>query len=166
MKRLGSSIKLVLLLVLLILGVQLFRKTVESRKHEQRADTLYSQAKTLEEAVMHRRLEIDSLQRRIGALTPEPMSSSDIRELQERGLEDPVPNLIADLQKHLELIPYPGLEGLKMGFYDTDGIRVLNNVWVYAPFEDGHIGGDAILAYNVAPGGKITWRLVTAQMGD
>ena len=53
-----------------------------------------------------------------------------------------------------------------MGFYDTTSIFVLNDRWVYAEFEDGHVGGSGIFEFHVEPGGKIQWKVVKAAMGD
>ena len=50
-----------------------------------------------------------------------------------------------------------------MGFGDKDRIRVLSDAWVYAPFEDGHIAGEAILEYAVTNSGQISWRVVRSR---
>ena len=53
-----------------------------------------------------------------------------------------------------------GVLGGTMGFYDSDGIRVLGRKWVVADFEDGHKMGKALLTYEVEEKGKIRWKLV------
>lgn len=155
-----------LTVLVLVLGVQLFRKTTESRQQTHQAETHYLQAKTWEANAARSRLQVDSLQLRLGSLMRSPIHPVDVEPLRKRGLSDPVANLIADLQKHPELIPFKGWGGLQMGFYDVDRIRVLSNSWVYAPFDDGHIVGEGIFEYDVAPSGSITWRLVTAHMNS
>jgi hypothetical protein len=96
-------------------------------------------------------------------IAPSPIHPFYIERLRKRGLDEPVEDLIADLQRHPELIPYAGVHGSRMVFIDKDRIRVLSGSWVYAPFEDGHISGEGIFEYEVAVGGDITWRVVTSQ---
>lgn len=74
--------------------------------------------------------------------------------------------LIADLQKHNELIPHRGVLGGTMGFYDPQGIRVLGPRWVLADFEDGHIDGRALLVYRIGRDGRIDWRLVDSYLNE
>ena len=95
----------------------------------------------------------------------EAIDSSERDELKQAGLSDPVHDLKADLQLHRELIPYPGVLGGTMGFYSDEDIRILGPRWVFARFEDGHIGGVMLLEYRVS-GGKITWRRLAAAKGD
>jgi hypothetical protein len=86
----------------------------------------------------------------------------EIEVLQGYGLTDPVREIKADLMRHPELIPIPGVLGGRMGFYSEDGIRILDGHWVYAEFDDGHIGGAALLAYRVKDG-HIRWARLAAQ---
>ncbi len=85
-----------------------------------------------------------------------------INEMKEKGLSNPVQDIISDLQKHRELIPYKGILGGEMGFYYKNEIRVLTNKWVLAYFEDGHYGGYLLLEYLVHSNGKITWKRIAA----
>jgi hypothetical protein len=89
------------------------------------------------------------------------IQDDEIEELRHAGLADPVRDLEADLMKHPELIPYPGVEGGHMGFYSADDIRILGGHWVFARFEDGHIGGTILLEYKV-DSGRITWKKLAA----
>jgi len=50
-----------------------------------------------------------------------------------------------------------------MAFYDKDGMVFLPGSYVYAPAEDGHYLMHVLLSYEVAPGGKITWKVVSAK---
>lgn len=68
------------------------------------------------------------------------------------------------LARHPGLIPFGGVLGGRMGFYDTTRIVVLNDEWVFADFEDGHIGGHGIFQFDVRPGGRIVWKRVTAKL--
>lgn len=87
-----------------------------------------------------------------------------IEEMKRKGLTNPVENIISDLQKHPELIPYEGTLGGTMGFYFKKEIWVLNNKWVFAYFEDGHTGGYLLLEYIVSDEGKISWERIASMM--
>jgi hypothetical protein len=65
-----------------------------------------------------------------------------------------------DLKNRQDLIPYEGVLGGTMGFYDDNQIHVLNYRWVYARFEDGHIGGEILLEYNISEDGTIKWKVI------
>jgi hypothetical protein len=82
--------------------------------------------------------------------------------MKEKGLENPVHDIVSDLQKHRELIPYKGVLGGTMGFYSTEDIWILNNKWVFAEFDDGHIGGFLLLEYQVSNTGKISWKKIAS----
>ncbi len=86
----------------------------------------------------------------------------DIKLFKEKGLSDPVKEIIADLTRHNELIPYKGVLGGTMRFYDRE-IYVLNNKWVFAYFEDGHYGGQMLLNYDVSDSAGIKWTKIAAE---
>jgi len=90
----------------------------------------------------------------------------ELAQLRDRGLDDPVAALKADLSRHGDLIKFESGVGGTMSFYDKDGIVFLPGRYVYAPAEDGHILVHALLRYDVAPGGKITWKLIDAHEDD
>ncbi len=71
--------------------------------------------------------------------------------------------IINDLMKHPELIPYDGVLGGTMGFYDTEGIQVLSDRWVFAGFDDGHINGYMLLSYRNNDG-KIYWEVIDSYL--
>jgi len=81
--------------------------------------------------------------------------------LKEKGLSDPVREIIDDLIKHSELIPYKGILGGTMEFYDRE-IWILNNKWVFAYFEDGHVMGYLLLEYSISDDGKIEWKRIAS----
>ena len=90
--------------------------------------------------------------------SPHPIALHEIAELRKLGFRDPVAQIVEDLRKHPEVIPYSGVLGsAKMGFYDPNGIRVLSKRWVYARFEDGHVGGSGVFEFAVQPGGSLSW---------
>jgi hypothetical protein len=90
------------------------------------------------------------------------LDANDVRLLKARGLRDPVADLRADLMRRPDLIPFEGVLGGRMRFVPS-GIAVLSPEWVYARFEDGHIGGSALLAFDILPGGEIVWRRLAAR---
>jgi hypothetical protein len=154
----------VLALLCLILGGMLLRRSAECERESSRYADLHERVDTLEALSDVGMLQADSLRARITTLVDFPIQELDICLLRERGLKDPVQDVIADLLRHPEIIPYPGVLGGRMDFYDRDRIRVLNDSWVYAGFDDGHIVGDAIFGYRVGPGGKISWRVIASRL--
>ena len=90
------------------------------------------------------------------------LGPDEIEDLRGRGLADPVRDIKADLLRHPELIPIPGVLGGRMAFDGEDGIRILDEHWVYAEVSDGHIGGATLLAYEVRDGG-IRWTRLAAR---
>lgn len=89
---------------------------------------------------------------------------NDIENMKKRGLTDPVEDIISDLGKHRDLIPYKGILGGTMDFYGRN-IWILTNKWVLANFEDGHTVGYMLLEYSVTDNGKITWKRISAMKG-
>lgn len=99
-----------------------------------------------------------------GASAAHPaLSSRESARLRTLGLSDPEADLRTDLARHSELIPYAGVLGGKQGFHDPSSIILLPYRWVYAAFDDGHVEGHLVAAWEVAPGGKITWEVVASE---
>jgi hypothetical protein len=86
-----------------------------------------------------------------------------IRNMRQLGFSDPIRDIKRDLMAHPELIPYKGTLGGTMGFYGEDQIRVLNDRWVLAGFEDGHSGGSMLLGWKLE-GKKITWKRIESHI--
>lgn len=86
----------------------------------------------------------------------------ELAQLKKLGLEDPVTAIKADLTTQGKLLPFQGVLGGKMAFYDRGGMVLLPGAYVYAPGDDGHYLVHAILRYGVEPGGKIQWKLLDA----
>ena len=106
--------------------------------------------------------QIASSQTRIQILQQGFLEADDIKAMQRLGLENPKLDLRTNLTQQGKLIPFRGVLGGKMGFYSFDGIKILNRQWVVAPFDDGHVSGQALLNYEVRAGGKISWRIIEA----
>jgi len=87
-----------------------------------------------------------------------------IERLKRKGLQDPIKDIITDLMKYNELIPYEGTLGGTMGFYHEDNIHILSPKWVFASFEDGHTGGHMLLEYQVSNEGTISWKVIDSYL--
>lgn len=112
---------------------------------------------------------VDSLVNQLGHLPPPKsqrllLSAYDIQQMKEKGLTNPVQDLITDLRMHPELIPYESVLGGEMRFF-KDEIYVLTSKWVLAYFEDGHIAGKILLEYSVDENGAISWQVIQAMRG-
>ena len=53
-----------------------------------------------------------------------------------------------------------------MGFYDTTRVVLLNGRWVYAAFDDGHIGGSGLFEFRVLRGGRVAWKRLAARLDE
>ena len=93
------------------------------------------------------------------------LSVKEIEELKKKGLKYPIADIIIDLSNHKELIPYKGVLGGTMGFYDLKNIRILSPDRIKAYFEDGHINGNILLEYQVS-GGKISWKVISSYLSE
>lgn len=51
-----------------------------------------------------------------------------------------------------------------MGFYTEENIQVLNEQWVFARFEDGHVEGSMLLEYALDGDGKLRWSVLAAEL--
>ncbi len=89
------------------------------------------------------------------------LTSWEIEELKRKGLPDPATDIAADLSIRKDLIPFEGVLGGTMEFYD---IHVLTSRWVLAHAEDGHVAGHLLLEYKVSDTGKISWKVLRAYM--
>jgi hypothetical protein len=88
------------------------------------------------------------------------LDENDILVLKHQGLTEPAKQLRESLESHLELIPYEAVLGGTMGFHQ---IVLLPNQFVFAEFDDGHIQGHMLLAYEVEAG-KIEWKRLWAEL--
>lgn len=92
------------------------------------------------------------------------LAAWDIEAMKKKGLRNPVADIIADLKQHRELIPFEAVLGGTMNFYDDSKLWVLTKKWVLAYFEDGHVAGYLLLEYQVAQGGRITWKPIASYL--
>jgi hypothetical protein len=68
-----------------------------------------------------------------------------------------------DLMSKPEVITMSGVLGGTMRIFSESDIRILNDSWVYAQFDDGHIQGAAIFSYSRGQDGRITWKLLESR---
>lgn len=90
--------------------------------------------------------------------------NEEIELLKKKGLKDPVNDLVNNLLVNAEMIPFEGVAGGTMSFYNPKQIYILNDHWAVAYFEDGHIGGHALLKFNVIDQDSIEWTLMDAYL--
>ena len=136
-----------------------------------RGAELQAQVRSLSNEISSLNAERSRLADQVSALTKVPsgpvaplvLNNANVqRVLREQGLDDPVNQIVTDLKGRPNLIPFEAELGGTMAFRDNDK-WVLTEKWVLAYFEDGHIGGRALLEYSVA-NGKLEWRRVAAYL--
>jgi hypothetical protein len=93
------------------------------------------------------------------------LQEADRQFLIEKGLQEPINDLVKDLMKHNELIPCEGTVGGTPGFYNPDRIAVLSKDHVIADYDDGHVEGTVELTFTVS-NGTISWTVTQAECGD
>ncbi|MGI6451468.1 MAG: DUF4362 domain-containing protein [Desulfitobacteriia bacterium] len=91
------------------------------------------------------------------------MQNTESAEVSIDNTPDHQKYIINDLMQHPELIPYDGVLGGTMGFYDPESIQVLSDRWVFAGFDDGHINGYMLLSYRINDG-KISWEVIDSYL--
>lgn len=105
--------------------------------------------------------ELSGLKGEIEALRSRPHTQlfHSSKVLAEKGLDDPVRALVADLKQREDLIPMAGvLEGTMR--FRNEASWVITDKWVLAHFDDGHKGGTLLLAYSVDHNGNIHWTVM------
>jgi hypothetical protein len=150
--------------VIVMAAAILFSAALLVRHAGQRAELAQLQTEKEELAARIADLQTKSADQALGATDQPGLMPWDIDELKKKGLQDPLKDLAADLQKHPELIPYEGVLGGTMAFAFPEKIHVLTDKYVLAYFEDGHIAGWMLLEYGVSRGGRITWRVIDSYM--
>jgi len=83
-----------------------------------------------------------------------------IRNLENQGIFN-YKDIELDLAEKPELIGYDGVLGGTMFFWS---IHLLDDRWVYAEFEDGHIAGSGIYEYTIDENGMITWKNICEEL--
>ena len=86
------------------------------------------------------------------------LTNAQIQAMQRRGVADPESRLRRDLAQQPELIPHEPVLGGEM-YFVPEGIHALNDRWVLATFEDGHVRGQLLLEYDISHG-NVTWQVI------
>jgi hypothetical protein len=133
-----------------------------SNKFNNKEKILINEINNLEKQYQFSQTTIDQLNKKNAKLEQALQSCPCPPVLKINNIDDPISYLKKDLMKRKNLIPYKGVLGGTMGFYDENNIHVLNRRWVYAHFEDGHIGGQILLEYDILKDGKINWKVIDA----
>jgi hypothetical protein len=131
-------------------------------KFKDREKILINKITDLEKKYRFSQATIDHLNKKIAEVEQVLHSIPQPPDLYIDSINDPISYLKKELIKRNDLIPYSGVLGGTMGFYDENSIHVLNYKWIYAYFEDGHIGGEILLEYNILEDGKILWKVIDA----
>jgi hypothetical protein len=139
-------------LVLLLVNISYKGKLIVTQQHEK---MLITEIEDLKNSLTENEKLLESQPK---------LTSWDIKRLKKKGLQDPIKDIVADLMKHKELIPYKGVLGGTMGFYYENNIHILTPKWVFTYFEDGHIFGHMLLEYQVSNDGRISWRVIDSYL--
>ncbi|MGM0677171.1 hypothetical protein [Ectothiorhodospira marina] len=124
----------------------------------------------LERDLQQAHQETLALQMRLNALTAgqveQPaavgLTEAQTRRLRRQGLNQPREDLLNDLIQRPELIDHEPVLGGTL-FFIPDESHILNDQWVLATFEDGHVRGQMLLEYQVAFG-TIDWRVLVSDL--
>lgn len=115
------------------------------------------------------RLKIDDLNAQVEALKVENDSlQEELMLLENRNpvvfseafdtIENPEAFISEALKSDPELIPEEGVLGGTMQFIGTE---ILNERFIWAEFEDGHINGQAIYQYRLSKDGRPQFKLIS-----
>ena len=74
-------------------------------------------------------------------------------------------DVVEELIATPEIIPFDPVLGGTMGFYAPENVTVLNDRWVYAVFEDGHVAGSMLIEY-VGTADGIVWAVIDATLDE
>ncbi|CAG9620390.1 hypothetical protein [Sutcliffiella rhizosphaerae] len=84
-------------------------------------------------------------------------------ELEKLNYEGDIEDIKEKVLEQTELIPYEPVLGGVMAFR-KDRVKVLSHEWVFAPFDDGHIGGHLLLKYEIKNGEITDWEVVASYL--
>lgn len=151
-----ASLMISLLFIFIILNVN------SLYKYKNKEKSLINQITDLEKKNGISATTINQLSRKIANFDQVLQSVPPSPDLKTNNIDDLISHLKTDLKERKDLIPYKGVLGGTMGFYDDKSIHILNYKWVYAHFEDGHIGGEMLLEYDISEDGKINWKVIAS----
>lgn len=85
------------------------------------------------------------------------------RGFRNAGIDEPLEAMRIALMQRPDLIEHEPVLGGTF-FFLEDSVRLLSDRYVYAEFEDGHVMGRALLAYELSPDGGITLELIDSYL--
>jgi hypothetical protein len=93
------------------------------------------------------------------------MSQTSVMERQTAQLDSilsayPVESADADARLKQSLMARTDLLGGRFRIFSPDDVRILNDRWAYAQFEDGHFLQAGLFRYEVVEDGTIRWTLI------
>ncbi len=146
---------LVVLLVIIYLSVQ------NMQELQGRLDNCHEEVRQLEDQLDEQAAELQAGDEANGNLVSfKPFSDYELRRFEEKQIIEPISFLRDRLQDRPDLIPTEAVLGGTMNFYDREAIHVLNDKWVFATYEDGHIMGQILLGYSIDDDQSIEWDVI------
>jgi hypothetical protein len=85
------------------------------------------------------------------------LSRNDVNSLREKGLNNPEINLQNDLISKQDILLPKGTLGGTMAIRE---VKILNDRYTLAYFEDGHNGGYMLLRFSIEPDKRINWKVL------
>ncbi len=159
---------MLLLLAATALAITTFRQHRTISSLETELEQAGEERSQLESALDEQASEVERLEEELAAeqLPPSRRAGEAVGSLPHGMSRSEADTLLRDdLQSRGESLIYEltGLEGVLGGtldFYSREEIRVLNDRWVLAWFEDGHIGGELLLKYKIDGDRNVYWTLL------
>jgi hypothetical protein len=92
------------------------------------------------------------------------LPTREIGELKKKGLSDPPADIIADLVENRGYVLPREYAGREIGVRFKSNVQFLSPRWVLAGIENEGMNGKVLLEFGVAPGGRITWRIIDSYL--
>ena len=89
--------------------------------------------------------------------------STTLSTLKKQGIAEPKTYVANKLSERTDLIPMKPVLGGTMMF---NRIMLMGDHWAIAEFEDGHVGGEMLLAYTVDAKNNLTWKVIQSHQVD
>ncbi|MBF4691929.1 hypothetical protein [Fusibacter ferrireducens] len=135
---------------------------MQKNQYTSEIDKLNTTVVNLKTLIDKRKEEYDTLHESYHKLVMQlpVIADFELSLIEKEGITEPRA-ITTDLMNHFELIPYDGVLGGTMMFTQ---VYLLNDQWVFARFEDGHIMGSAIYQYEISSDQSIQWKLIKSML--
>ncbi|MGM0507991.1 MAG: hypothetical protein ACQERZ_02375 [Fusobacteriota bacterium] len=128
---------------------------------ENKIENLEQKEKMYNSKIKDLKIQVDNKEYLIESM---PYNNSRIiNNLKRKGYKKGVDGIIEDLIENNDIIPYEGVLGGNMNFYNENRIFVLSDKWVMAYFDDGHIAGNLLLKYDLTKN-KVNWKVIDSYL--